>query len=34
MSIPRDWTLTQFLHYKYGIKSRATSAIEYYDDLS
>ena len=45
MSIPHDWTLTQFLHYiktydektalcKYGIGSRAGSAREYYDDLS
>ena len=36
MSIPHDWTLTQFLHYKlkYCIKSRAGSAREYYGDLS
>ena len=36
MSIPHGFTLTQFLHYKckYGIKSRAGSAREYYDDLS
>ena len=36
MSIPHDWTLTQFFitNCKYGMKSRAGSAREYYDDLS
>ena len=35
MSIAHDFTLTFFItNCKYGIKSRAGSAREYYDDLS